>query len=101
MALQNITTPQPSADPEAIKAAIIAKQNDQFRAALILGINPTVPGKVLITPSCPRREAVRQERGALRFPPLPDRPIFTEATARLTANLESHKWPTNSILMTM
>ena len=50
MALQNITTPQPSADPEAIKAAIIATQNDQFRAALILGINPTVPGKVLITP---------------------------------------------------
>lgn len=50
MALQNITTPQPSADPEAMKAAIIAKQNDQFRAALILGINPTVPGKVLITP---------------------------------------------------
>ena len=50
MALQNITTPQPSADPEAIKAAIIAKQNDQFRAALALGVPPTVPGQVLITP---------------------------------------------------
>ena len=50
MALQNITTPQPDLDPEAIKAAIIAKQNDQFRAALILGIPPTVPGQVLITP---------------------------------------------------
>lgn len=50
MALQNITTPQPAVDPEAAIAAIIARQNDQFRAALALGVPPTVPGQVLITP---------------------------------------------------
>lgn len=50
MAVQNITTPQPALDPEAAIAAIIAKQNDHFRAALALGIPPSVPGQVLITP---------------------------------------------------
>ena len=33
-------------------------------------------------PSGPRREAVRQVRGALRFPPLPDRPIFNRGDGK-------------------